>query len=86
MARGEQFLATAKAKGVYPFFRALPDNDSGLHAARVAHRIVGLPLPLLCVYAQIASVYASVASKGALAMLRGQGANAATERVVSFTS
>jgi hypothetical protein len=41
---------------------------------------------MLCVYAQIASVYASVASKGALAMLREQGVNVAVEGEVSFIS
>lgn len=86
MAKGEQVLATSKAKGMYPFFRALLDNGSGLHAAGVADRIVELPLALLCVYAQIASVYTSVASKGTLAMPREQGASAATEGVLSFTS
>lgn len=45
----------------------------------MADRVVGLPIAMLCVYAQIASVYASVARKAAPAMLRAQGMNVATE-------
>jgi hypothetical protein len=84
MAKGEQVLATSKAKGVYPFCRAVLDNGSGSHGAGVADQIVGLPLALPCLYAQIASVYASVASKGALATLREQ--MLLPERMLSFTS
>ncbi|TET40245.1 MAG: DUF1893 domain-containing protein [Dehalococcoidia bacterium] len=83
MAKGGQVLATSDEKGVCPFFEAFLDNGSGFHGAAVADRIVRLSPAMFCVYAQIASVYASVASKGELAMLSEQGINAATERKVS---
>ena len=74
MSRGEQVLATSEAKGVYPFFRALPDNGSGLHAAGVARLNSGaLPPAMLFVYAQRAWLHASLTGMGELATLRSGG-------------
>lgn len=83
MVEGGQALATSSEWRVRPFSEALLSSGSGLRSAAVADRIVGPAATMLRVYARIASVYAFVASKGALAMLGEQGVDAARGRVVS---
>jgi Domain of unknown function (DUF1893) len=42
----------------------------GLHNVAVSDRIVGLAVAMLCLHARVGSVYAGIASQGALDMLK----------------
>jgi hypothetical protein len=57
-----------------------------LHNAAVADRIVGLAVAMLCLYARIASVYAGIASQGALDMLKKKGVTVSSQSVVPYIS
>ena len=77
-----QVLLSSKEGGLRPFFQAIASTGDGLHGAAIADKIVGSAVAMLCLYAQIASVYASIASRKALAMLREQGVTITTKNTV----
>ena len=68
-----QVLFSSRGGGLEPFFQAVVRLGDSLHGAAIADKIVGSAVAMLCLYAQIASVYAALASTGALAMLREKG-------------
>ena len=78
-----QTIATSRKGGVRPLFEAVVTMGESLHGAAIADKIVGSAVAMLCLYARIDSVYAGIASKGALAMLEEQGINVRGETVVS---
>jgi hypothetical protein len=82
IVKERQVLTTSKNEGIHPLFEAILDKGSSLFGAAIADKVMGAPVAMLCIYAQIASVYAGVASKGALAMLRGQGVTITSKNVV----
>jgi len=81
-----QVLFTSKERGVAPLFQAVQSKKKSLHNAAVADRILGSAVAMLCLYARIASVYAGVASRGALDMLRKSGVTVDSKSTVPFIS
>ena len=73
IVKGGEVLFYSEKHGVAPFFWAVQDAGETLQGAAVADRIVGLAVAMLCLYAQIGSVYGDVVSQGALDMLQQQG-------------
>lgn len=86
MVKGGQVLFSSRERGVVPFFQAVQSMGNILHNAAVADRIVGLAVAMLCLHARITSVYASVASQGALDMLKGHGVTVSSKNIVSHIS
>ena len=76
-------LVTSKEGGIYPLFQAIVSLGDGLHGATIADKIIGSAAAMLCLYAQIASVYADIASTGALAMLKEKGVIITSKNEVS---
>ena len=68
-----QVLLSSNEGGLGPFFQAIVSRSDDLHGAAIADKIVGSAAAMLCLYARIASVYADIASTGALTMLREKG-------------
>ncbi len=68
-----QVLLNSKEGGLHPFFQAIVSLGDDLRGAAIADKIVGSAAAMLCLYAQIASAYALVASTRALTMLREKG-------------
>jgi hypothetical protein len=83
--RGQVFFSS-RERGVAPFFQAIQSMGKSLHNAAVADRIVGLAVAMLCLYARIASVYAGIASQGALDMLKKKGVTVSSQSVVPYIS
>ena len=83
VVREGQTITTSRKGGVRPLFEAVVTMGESLHGAAIADKIVGSAVAMLCLHAQISSVYAGIASKGALAMLEEQGINIRGETVVS---
>jgi hypothetical protein len=81
-----QVLFTSGERGVAPFFQAVKSKKKSLHNAAVADRIVGSAVAMLCLHARIASVYAGIASQGALDMLRKSGVTVNSENTVPYIS
>jgi len=79
-------LFSSRERGIAPFFRAVQGMGKSLHNAAVADHIVGLAVAMLCLYTRIASVYAGIASQGALDMLKGQGVIVNSESTVPYIS
>ena len=86
IVEGGQVLFSSKERGVMPFFQAVQSMEESLHNAAVADHIVGSAVAMLCLHARITSVYAGVASQGALDMLKGQGVTVSSENVVPYIS
>jgi hypothetical protein len=86
IVREGQVLLNSRERGVAPFFQAVQSMGICLHNGAVADRIVGLAVAMLCLHARIASVYAGVASQGALDMLKGQGVTVGSKNAVTFIS
>jgi hypothetical protein len=78
---GQVFLKSME-EGLHSFFQAIVSLGNDLHGAAIADRIVGSTVAMLCLYAQIASVYADIASTGALAMLREKGVSVSSKNEV----
>ena len=68
-----RLLVSSRERGVRPLYDAVVTLRESLHNASLADCVVGLPVAMLCVHGQVASVYARVASVPALAMLSDGG-------------
>jgi len=86
IVKGGQVFFSSRERGIAPFFQAVQSMGTSLHNATVADRIVGLAVAMLCLHVRIASVYASIASQGALDMLRGQGVTVTSKNIVPHIS
>jgi hypothetical protein len=84
--KGGQILLNSRERGVAPFFQAVQSLGKSLHNAAVADRIVGSAVAMLCLYARITSVYAGIASQGALDMLKEQGVTISSKSTVPYIS
>jgi hypothetical protein len=86
IVKGGQVLCSSRERGVAPFFQAVQSMGKSLHNAAVADRIVGLAVAMLCLHARIASVYAGIASQGALDMLKKKGVTVSSKSAVPYIS
>jgi len=86
IAKKGQVLFRSRERGIAPFFHAVQSIGKGLHNAAMADRIVGLAVAMLCVHAQIGSMYADVASDAALGMLQKKGVVVHAGNTVSHIS
>jgi hypothetical protein len=86
MVKEGQVLFSSRESGIAPFFQAVRSMGKSLHNAAVADCIVGLAVAMLCLHARIISVYAGIATTGALDMLKGQGVTASSRNTVPYIS
>ena len=86
VVKGGRVLYSSRERGIAPFFQAVQSMGTSLHNAAMADRIMGSVVAMLCLHARITSVYASIASQGALDMLKGQGVTVSSENTVPFIS
>jgi len=86
IVKGGRVLFSSRESGVAPLFKAVQSMGKSLYNAALADRIVGSAVAMLCLHARITSVYADVASQGALDMLRGQGVIINTKKIVTHIS
>jgi len=77
-----QLIYSSQDKGVRPLFQAILSIPDSLDNAAVADRVIGSPVAMLCLYAGISSVYAALASEGALTMLHKQGVDVTATEVI----
>ena len=81
-----QILFSSRERGVAPLFQAVQNRGKSLHNAAAADRIVGLAVAMLCLHARITSVYASIASQGAIDMLKNKGVTVSSSNIVPHIS
>ena len=86
MVKGGQVLFSSRESGVAPFFQAVQSMGESLHSAVVADHIVGSAVAMLCLHARINSVYADIASQGALDMLKEEGVTVSSRSIVPYIS
>jgi hypothetical protein len=86
VVKGGQVLFNSREHGIAPFFQAVQSMGKSLHNAAMADRILGLAVAMLCLRAQITSIYAGVASQGALDMLKGKGVTVSSKNIVPYIS
>jgi hypothetical protein len=86
IVKGGQVLFSSRERGVAPLFQAVQSTETSLHNAALADRIVGSAVAMLCLHARITSVYASIASQGALDMLKGKGVTVSSKNIVPYIS
>jgi hypothetical protein len=86
IVKGGQVLFSSGERGIAPFFQVVQSMGRNLHNAAVADRIMGLAVAMLCLHARITVVYASIASQGALDMLKGQGVTVSSKNIVPHIS
>ena len=86
VVKGGRVLYSSRERGIAPFFQAVQRMGTSLHNAAMVDSIMGSAVAMLCLYARISSVYAGIASQGALDMLKGQGVTVSSEEAVPFIS
>jgi len=86
IVKGGQVLFSSRERGIAPFFQAVQSMGKSLHNAALADHIVGLAVAMLCLHARITSVYAGIASQGALDILKGQGVTVSSKAAVPYIS
>lgn len=86
IVKGGRVFFNSRERGVAPFFQAVQSMGKSLHNAAVADRIVGLAVAMLCLHARVASVYADIASQGALDMLKKKGVTVSSKNTVHHIS
>ena len=82
VVKGGQVLFSSKESGLHTFFQLVLNSKRILHKASVADRIIGLAAAMLCLHVQITSVYADIASTGALDILKKRGVNVSNKNEV----
>ena len=86
IAKEGQVLFSSRERGIAPFFQAVQSMGESLHNAAVADRIVGSAVAMLCLYTRVTSVYAGIATTGALDMLKGQRVTVSSKNAVPYIS
>jgi hypothetical protein len=86
IVKGGQVLFSSQERGVMPFFQAVQSMEESLHNAAMADRIVGSAIAMLCLKTRITSVYAGIASQGALDILKGKGVPISSKSTVPYIS
>jgi len=86
IAKEGQVLFSSRERGIAPFFQAAQSMGKSLHNAAMADRIVGSAVAMLCLHTRITSLYAGIASQGALDMLKGQGVTVSSKSTVPYIS
>jgi hypothetical protein len=86
IVKGGQVLFSSGERGIAPFFQAIQSMGKNLHNAAVADRIMGSAVAMLCLHVRIGAVYASIASQGAIDMLRKQGVTVSSKNIVPHIS
>ena len=86
IVKGGQVFFSSRERGIAPFFQAVQSMEESLHNAAVADRIVGSAVAMLCLHARITSVYAGIASQGAIDMLKGQGVTISSKSTAPYIS
>ncbi|MFW6105318.1 MAG: DUF1893 domain-containing protein [Chloroflexota bacterium] len=86
VVKGGRVLYSSRERGIEPFFGAIRSMGTSLHNAAAADSIMGSAVAMLCLYARITSVYAGIASQGALDMLKGQGVIISSKSTVPYIS
>jgi phosphatidylglycerophosphatase A len=86
IVKGGQVFFSSRERGIAPFFQAVQSMGKSLHNAAVADRVVGLAVAMLCLHARVASVYAGIASQGALDMLKKKRVAVSTKSTVPYIS
>jgi len=86
IAKEGQVLFSSRERGIAPFFQAVQSMGRSLHNAAMADRIMGSAVAMLCLHARITSLYAGIASQGALDMLKGQGVTVSSKSTVPYIS
>jgi hypothetical protein len=86
IVKGGQVLFSSRERGIAPFFQAVQSMGKSLHNAAMADRIAGLAVAMLCLHARITSIYASIASQGALDMLKRKGVTLSSKNIVPYIS
>jgi hypothetical protein len=86
IVKGRRVLYSSRERGIGPFFQAVQSMGESLHNAAAADSIMGSAVAMLCLHARISSVYASIASQGALDMLKGQGVTISSKSTVPYIS
>ena len=81
-----QVLCSSDERGITPFFQVVQSIGGSLHNAALADRIVGLAVAMLSLQARITSVYAGIASQGAIDVLKGQGVTITSKSTVPYIS
>lgn len=84
VVRDRRIVLSSREHGVAPFFRAARSMADVLHNAALADRVVGSAIAMLCLHARIASVYAVMASQGALDILKSYGVPVTGTEVVPY--
>jgi len=86
VVKGGQVLFSFREHGIAHFFQAVQSMGGSLHNAAMADRIVGSAVAMLCLHARITSIYAGIASQGALDMLKGQRVTVSSKSTVPYIS
>jgi hypothetical protein len=86
IAKEGQIPFRSREHGIAPFSQAVQSMGKSLHNAAVADHIVGSAIAMLYLHARIISVYAGIATKGAIDMLKRQEVTVSSKRIVAYIS
>jgi hypothetical protein len=86
IVKAGRVLLSSKERGVAPLFQAIQNIGKDLHNAAMADRIVGSAVAMLCLHARITSVYAGIASQGALDIFKREGVAIGSKNIVPYIS
>jgi len=82
IVKGKQIIFDTASHGISGFLKAIEELGEGLNGASAADKIVGKAVALLCFYAGIDGVYASVMSREAKKLFEESGIHAEWDELV----
>jgi hypothetical protein len=73
IVKDQQIVFETSTRGIAGFLKAIEELGERLHGASVADKIAGKAIALLCVYARVKEVYATILSRRARVLLQENG-------------
>jgi len=70
IVRNGKIVVESRAQGIAPLVGAVEEFRARLGGSSVADKVVGKPVALLCVYAQLKAIYAGTVSMEAVELLK----------------
>ena len=84
LVRDGKIIMASYDKGIRPIFSKLAENKKSLQNAVLADKVVGKALALLCLLAEIKSVYGYVISNNARFILESKGVDVEYNEIVPY--
>jgi len=84
LVRNGDIIMASHDKGIAPLFSKLIEGEMSFKNAAIADRIIGKALALLCLFAEVTSIYGCIISNCAKIILEDSGVHIEYDKIVPY--